>query len=282
MSLDRRQFLSALAALGATRLAARLQPATAGRLDRIGVQLYTVRSEMQKDLEGTLDRVAAIGYQEVEFAGYFGRTPDQVRTALSHAGLTAPGAHVGYDDVTGERWPAMVDAAHAIGHEFIICAWIDEPQRRTVADWQRVAERLNAAAAVAKRGGLRFGYHNHNFEFAPVGNSGQIGYDLLLAGTDCALVAMEMDLYWITDGGGDPLAYFAKYPGRFPLVHVKDMLHPPKGPMADAGAGGIDFARIFARATEAGIEHYFVEYDNPPDPFASIAASYRYLRALRF
>jgi sugar phosphate isomerase/epimerase len=139
---------------------------------------------------------------------------------------------------------------------------------------------LNRAGEAASRGGIRFAYHNHDFEFAPMEN--RLPYDVLLESTDPRHVSFELDLYWITKGGQDPLAYFGRWPGRFRMVHVKDSAGPPEHRMADVGAGTIDWGRIFKHRKEAGTEHFFVERDDPPDPFASVAASYAYLRDLRF
>ncbi len=248
-------------------------------LDRIGVQLYTVRDAVQRDLEGTLARVAAIGYQEVEFAGYAGRTAVQARDAVRRAGLRAPSAHLPLAAL-GQGWDRALDDAHTVGHRYLVIPWLDEKDRLNLDAYQRIADRLNRAGEAASRAGLRFAYHNHAFEFTEMEN--RLPYDVLLEATDPAHVLFELDLYWITKGGQDPLAYFARWPGRFPLVHVKDSAGPPEHQMADVGAGTIEWARIFARRKQAGTEHFFVERDDPPDPFASIAASHAYLRDLQF
>ena len=141
------------------------------------------------------------------------------------------------------------------------------------------AEAFNRAGQAARGVGIRFAYHNHDVEFTPV--DGQIPYDILLATADPAVVEFEMDLYWVVNAGASPLDYIARYPGRFTMLHVKDSMGPPDHKMADVGAGMIDFRTIFARAG-ASVKHYFVEHDDPPDPFASAAASYRYLATLEF
>src|SRR6267378_4123091 len=279
---DRRDFIKAL---GAAALAPALQPLSSSfsrrvllrKVDRVGLQLYTVRHQMEKDFEGTVARVAATGYQEVEFAGYFGRTPRDVRALLDHHGLSAPSSHV---SLAPADWRAALDAAPVVGHRYLVIAWIPPEQRRTLDDYKRAAERLNRAATEAKAAGLEFAYHNHDFEFQPL--DGKLPYDVLLAETDPRLVQLEMDLYWITKGGQDPLAYFARYPGRFPMVHVKDSMGPPENKMADVGAGTIDFKRIFAQRDQAGIRHFFVEHDQPADALASIRASCEYLKRLEF
>src|SRR5512134_1750638 len=234
-------------------------------LERIGLQLYTVRAEMARDVEGTLARVAEIGYREVEFAGYFDRAPAAVRAALANAGLDAPASHVPYETLA-DGWQEVLTNAAAIGHSDVLVAWIPREARPDLDGWKRVAELFNRAGERARAAGLRFGYHNHDYEFAPV--EGQVPYDVLLAATDPALVTFEMDLYWTVKGGRDPLAYFASYPGRFRFVHVKDSGGPPDHRMVDLGRGTIDFAAIFARSARAGIRHYFVEHDEPRDPFA--------------
>jgi len=270
--LDRRTFLQTL---GGAAVAG-LIPAAPRRLDRIGLQLYTVRAQLAADFEGTLARVAAIGYREVEFAGYFGRDPRDVRAMLERHGLVAPAAHV--QSIAPAAWRASLDAANIVGHRYAVVAWLPTEQRRTLDDFKRLAQMLNRMAGEARAAGLQFAYHNHDYEFVPL--EGRLPFDVLLAETDPQLVWIEMDLYWITKGGQDPLTYFARYPGRFPMVHVKDSLGPPDHNMADVGAGTIDFRKIFARSAAAGIRHYFVEHDEPPDAFASIRASYDYLRRL--
>ena len=247
------------------------------KLDRIGLQLYTVRHQMEKDLEGTIARVAATGYREVEFAGYFGKSPRDVRALLDHHALSSPSSHV---SLAPDQWRAALDAAPVVGHRYLVIAWIPAEERHTLDDYKRWAERLNRAATEAKAAGLQLAYHNHDFEFVPL--DGKLPYDVLLAETDPKLVQLEMDLYWIVKGGQDPLAYFARWPGRFPMVHVKDSAGPPDHKMAAVGGGKIDFRKIFAQSDQAGIRHYFVEHDNPDDPFASIRASYDYLQRLEF
>jgi len=288
-SISRRSFLSALGvSLTAAKNgwpasglehalffdAPRERPASLGH---IGVQLYTVRSEMRKDVGATLARVARIGYREVEFAGYFGKSAAELREMLAANGLTAPSAHLQID-VASDQYPRALDDARTIGHEYVIVAWLDAKKRATLGDLERTADAFNKAAETAKSYGLKFGYHNHDFEFKPV--EGRMPMDVLLAATDPKLVAFQMDLYWIIEGGGDPLAYFAKYPGRFPMVHVKDMMADAKHTMVDVGKGSVDWKKIFAARATAGIQRYIVEHDEPADPFASIKASYDYLKAL--
>ena len=279
---DRRTFVQSLSAVALGQVLHPLAPSPQSlvptrKLDRIGLQLYTVRDEMKKDVAGTIAKVAAAGYNEVEFAGYFGKSPAEVRAMLDGNGLTAPSAHIGSMDP--DKWPQALDAARVIGHRYVVVPWIPEEQR-TLDGFKQIAAHFNKAAEQARAAGLQFAYHNHDFEFVPTG--GQLPYDILLTETDPKLVQMEMDLYWITKGGQDPLKYFARWPGRFPMVHVKDSMGPPDQKMADVGAGKIDWKRIFSREDQAGIKHFFVEHDQPADPFASIRASCEYLKKLEF
>ncbi|MBV6522584.1 MAG: Inosose dehydratase [Gemmatimonadaceae bacterium] len=282
MTSTRREFLHGAAMrLGAAAIGGRLlrspeQVAASRSIERLGIQLYTLRSRMQESVESTLARVAAIGYAEVEFAGYFDRTPAQVATMLKANGLRAPSAHITLDQIRNS-WPRTLDVAGTIGHAYLVCAFIDAKER-TADSYNRIADEFNRAGEQARAHGIRFAYHNHDFEFAAVGST--LPYDMLLAQCDADLVQMELDLYWINKARRDPLDYFARYPGRFPLVHVKDMAS--SGAMADAGAGSLPFGRYFAQATTAGIRHYFVERDDPVDPFQSAERSFRYLKSLEF
>lgn len=269
---------------------------TTHEIKRVGLQLYTVRNEMPKDFAGTIAKVAETGYKEVEFAGYFGHTPKEVREIVDKNGLTAPSAHVAYD-IVENHWPETLDAAHVVGHKYIVCPWIDEKQR-TPDGWKRATELFNKAGEASEKAGVQFCFHNHSYEFTPIeGMDGKLAYDYLLEQTNPKFVKMEMDLCWISVAGKDPVSYFNKYPGRFPLVHVKDYVNDPnatssyagatgsvvfKGRLADVGQGSIDWKRIFSHSENAGIKHYFVENDDAKKPFEDIKVSYDYLNALRF
>lgn len=242
-----------------------------------GLQLYTVRSLLERDYAGTLAHVAALGYREVEFAGLYPSPSSRETVALlKRHGLTAPSGHAEYETLAREPGPEL-QKANELGQSFVVCPSIDAPHRRTLDDWSRIARNFNRIGEQARRAGLTFAYHNHDFEFQPIG--GQIPYDRLLAETDPALVRLEMDFYWMARAGRDPLAYFRQYPGRFPLVHLKDMARD--GSIAEVGQGTIDFPRLLAVAPQAGIVHGFVEHDDPADPLASIETSLRYVSGLR-
>lgn len=255
-------------------------PSAASRIRPIGIQLYTVREAMQHDFDGTLERVARIGYHEVEFAGYFNNTPAQIRDALRRHHLTAPSKHWDVAEIIGPNLSSIIDASHTAGHHYITGAWIDERLRRNIDGYRRVADALNTAGQQIRQAGLQLAYHNHSYEFETM--DGQLPYDVLVDHTDPSLMQLEIDLYWITKGGKDPLDYFARFPGRISMVHVKDVT--AAGEMTDVGSGVIDWRRIFARHAQAGIRHYFVEHDfeqgAPPNIFDHISSSYRYLSRL--
>ena len=288
MSMRRRDFVGALGAggwmaggLGGGGLLRWPFEAVAGeRLKRIGIQLYTVRGELAKDVEGTLSRIAEIGFTEVEFAGYPQGSALSLRGILDRLGLAAPSSHVGMQALRGE-WARTLDEAATLGQRYIVVGSVPGSERRTQDDWKRVAAAFTKAGEIAKGRGIQFCYHNHDFEFAPL--DGVVPYDLLLQEADPGLVKLELDLYWVTKGGRDPLEFFATWPGRFPLVHVKDMDGTPRKFFADVGRGTIDFRRIFKQAKQAGIRHYFYEQDTTPGtPLDSAKASFDYLSKLTY
>lgn len=282
---SRREFLGTLgrAAFGISVLGCLRPPALAGLggapRTPIGIQLYTVRTLMARDFDGTLAALAGIGYRAVEFAGYFGRTPAQVREALRRNGLTAPSTHIALpaDDAA---WQRTLDEANAIGHQWVTIAWLDAPLRSSPADWVRIADRFNRLGALARQAGLRFAYHNHDFEFARAGRG--MRFDTLLARTDPALIDLEMDVYWVTKAGVDPMWYLRHHAGRFPLLHLKDATAAPERRMMDVGAGTIDWAALLTLAREQGASYAFVEHDEPVDPLASARASHEYLSKLDY
>lgn len=291
--INRRAFLGTTAATLVASDLAWAFPAK-HKLKAIGVQLYTVREAMKTDFDGTIAKVAQIGYKEVEFAGYFDRSPADIAATLKKNGLSAPSCHVPYETVA-DKLDQQIEASHIIGHKFIVCPWIDPKQRDEADGYKRAADLFQKAGEQTLKAGIQFAYHNHTFEFQPsTALGGKIPYDILIA-TDPKYVKMELDLCWASVAGQDPVALFNKYPGRFPLVHVKDMKVLPKGAegptaspdkempnMTDVGGGVIDWKNIFSHDQKAGIQHYFVEHDFPADAFASITKSYNYLRALTF
>jgi sugar phosphate isomerase/epimerase len=296
--MNRRTFIeSSLASVAVTSLPFR-GLAAAHQLDSIGVELYTVRGLMGTDVPGTIAKIAAIGYKEVETAGYPALySPKDLRALFDANGLSAPACHIPYD-VVQHRIPQAIEAAHVLGHKYIICPWIDDSQRASSDGYKRAAELFNKAGEACRKAGVQFGYHNHFWEFLPDKNLGdKLPYDFLLESTDPAYLTMELDLCWITVAKKDPIAYFKKYPGRFSLVHVKDLSKIPPiipGKNSDEmidnvaasftaiGGGVIDWKTLLPTAQDAGVKHFFVENDKPKDAIVNLTESYAYLSKLRF
>jgi len=293
---------SLMARVGAGALAAMAEgPARAGGRRffesaglPIGLQLYTLGGALQTDLDGLLGQVAKIGYQTVELAGLLGRTPAQMRAAFDKAGLRCTSAHI-----PGHASPpdlsldgdigALIDSAHVIGFSHVVMPMLvipdhvvkqlasEAPGARfgrvgallTRDDWKSTADFLNAKGAPLKAAGLQLAYHNHNLEFAPVGDS--TGLEILLRHTDPDLVQFEMDVGWVVAGGGDPIALIKAHPHRFHMMHVKDVKSTTKTNYAfqqdpaDIGSGIIDWRRILPVAYAAGFRDFFVEQEPPFD-----------------
>lgn len=247
------------------------------RLGRFGIQLYTLRSLMQNDVSGTLQLVAELGYKEVEFAGYFNHPALEIRGMLDTAGLSAPSTHVELADIR-DRLDKTIETAATIGHDYIVMPWLQDHERQSLDQFKSYADLFNIAGEKCLAAGITFAYHNHMFEFDAL--DGIEPYELLLVETDPALVKMELDLFWTIKAGRDPIAYFKRFPGRFPLCHVKDLA--ANGDMVNVGRGTIDFGRIFAKSKLAGLKHYFVEHDQPADPHLSAYESAETLKKLTF
>lgn len=290
--LTRRDFLAALgttigaAACSGPRaeldVAAGSTAASGGRhVDRIGIQLYSVRSLLARDFDGTLEQLAAIGYREVELAGHHGRSPAQVRMSLARAGLTAPSTHIALAELRA-KLDDTVAAARGIGHEYITSAWIDAEERRTLEDWRARAADLDRIGDRVRALGLRLAHHTHGYDFERIGDV--VPFDLLLEETSPELVWYEMDVYWATRGGQDPRSYIRRWPRRFPMLHIKDSAGAPEHRMVDVGKGTIDFAGLLRLAADQGgvVGHAFVEHDEPADPMAFARDAYAYMRRLEY
>ncbi|MBH8557266.1 sugar phosphate isomerase/epimerase family protein [Hymenobacter negativus] len=291
---SRRNFLTSAALLSAGLL---VSPALLAR-DKgynkkyIGLQLYTVRDAMAKDPAGTLARLAEMGYNSLEGATYtgsqkfYGMTPQAFAALLKQNGLIMPSSHyrLGEEQMNGapamgtmlHEWDRAVDDAAAAGVKYMVCAYLSEAERGNLDHYKYVADQLHKAGERCQKAGIQLCYHNHDFEF--VAQNGKLPYDLLLA-TDPKLVKMELDLYWATKAGHDPLTLFKQHPGRFPLWHVKDMNKAAPHSFTEVGNGSIDFKKIFAHANEAGLQYFFVEQDiTPGSPFDSAAKSLAYIK----
>lgn len=259
----------------------------------IGLQLYTVRDAMQSDPAGTLAKVAKLGYNSVEGATYtgsekfYGMDAASFLKLLKQNGLIMPSSHyrLGEEKTNNEPvqgtmlhgWDKAVDNAAAAGIKYMVCAYLSEAERGGLDHYKYVAEQLNKAGERCKKSGIKLCYHNHAFEFDA--QDGKLPYDILLNDTDKNLVKMELDLYWVSKAGKDAVDLFNQHPGRFPLLHMKDMDKTPEKNFTEVGNGTIDFKRILANANKAGLKYFFVEQDKTPgDPFDSISKSIAYIK----
>jgi sugar phosphate isomerase/epimerase len=258
---------------------------------KLGLQLFTMRAAMARDVEGTLKRIAGLGYEEVETYGFdpggirfYGLAGTEFAQRLRENNLTTPSGHYDLNRFASSSVDDLVryvdrciEGAHALGQAYITWPLIDEGFR-TLDKFKIVAERLNLAGGQIKKAGLQLAYHNHDFEF--VEQNGQIGYDIILKETDPALVKLQMDLYWIAHGSKlTANEWFKRQPGRFVMWHVKDM-HKISRDYTEVGNGTIDFTRIWPDAGLAGMKHFFVEQGGnfTYDPFRSIADSAEYVK----
>lgn len=274
----RRNFLrnsSALAA-GSILLPSFYNPTK--KVKNIGVQLYTLRKEMLTDAKGTLQKIAALGITQIESAGsekgsYYGLTPKEMKTTCQNLGMTLRSGHVHIDD----KWEQTMNNAAESGQEYLICSSMPA-EGQTVDNYKRVAERFNTAGEACKKMGLKFGYHNHAYEFES--DNSQVLYDVLLQHTDAAVVHMEMDLGWVITAGKDPFDYFKKYPGRFPLWHLKDMDVAQKHSV-EFGKGQLPILKLLQHSKEAGMKYFFVEQEEyASTPFESMEQNMAYLKKL--
>ena len=300
-NVDRRTFVTGIAGLAgafavggcrsvpaSTSSSAVASRSPAAWSDRMGLQLFTVRDQIDRDFEGTLAAVAAAGYKEVEPTSYSNLTPAQVRGALDRAGLAAPSTHValtqgpdlerqlaGYQQM-GHRW-AMARAGGG-GGAGRGGGRGGPPSPQTVDSVKRQADLYNQIGAAGRQYGVRVLIHNHTGEFEPFADSPMTPYDVLFTNTDPALVAFELDIGWATVAGQNVLALFAKHPHRFPLWHVKDMAglaaltsmttqgeRQRAAKIVPVGLGEINYRPIFDHAADAGLEHYYIEQDTAPD-----------------
>jgi sugar phosphate isomerase/epimerase len=278
-SNNRRSFLktSSAFALAAVVLPRYLhaQPAP---VKKIGLQLYSIREAMLADPIAALTQLAKIGYKEIESAksqkgNYYGLSAKEIKKVTTDLGMKLVSGHVQID----QDWQKSIDQAAEAGQKYLICSVLPG-NGQTLENYQRSADIFQKSAEECKKSGLTFGYHNHENEFEKVGN--QALYDILLDRTDPALVKMELDLGWVIATGSDPDYYFNKYPGRFPLWHLKDMDLKLKQ-STEFGKGGIDIKKLLTSANKSGLQHIFIEqeeYTRPP--LESVAFDYNYLLKL--
>lgn len=321
--LTRRDFIRSAAALtvGSTLTASQMHllPTGAG-IERVGVGLFTIPHLLEADFAGAMQKLAQIGYKEVELfgpypytvpeavaswqpvaesiglsqSGYYGHTPQQLRAILDDNGLSAPSMHIDLFTLQ-ERLGEVAEAAHILGHKYAGIAAIPPELRTSLDDYRRIADTFNEIGTAMQAADLQFMYHNHGYGLVEA--EGTIPFNLILDRTDPDVVVMEMDVFWMTAGRADPVEYLESYPGRFKLMHIKDMFElvrfagdggdpsqwiPLFPNMADAGSGVLELASILEVASKTGVEHYYLERDLTPDVDQTLNSSFQYLSSLTF
>ncbi|RVU00734.1 sugar phosphate isomerase/epimerase [Mucilaginibacter limnophilus] len=286
---NRRTFLGQAGLIGAALL---LKPSlsSAKGVNKVGLQLYSLRDYLPKDVKGVHAKVAAAGYKEVETYGYskangfWGLDAKAYSELLKANGLVSPSGHYGIESYfrsgSTKDLDEVIEAAKIIGQTYVILPAMGGDLIDTAEKCKAMAKKFNEAGALLKKQGLKFGYHNHNFEWKPV--DGTTFYDVLLKETDPNLVTLELDLYWVVRSNLDPAKMLTEHPGRFKLVHVKDADKANKELNTEIGKGSIDYKSIFAVAQKAGIKHFIVEQENFTniDPYVSIGESISYVKTL--
>jgi len=281
--MKRRHFIQNLS-LGAAALYANKLLNSVVFTDSLALQLYTVREAVSKDLEGTLERLAGLGYKQLELFGYngtfFGKTAKEFKSILNKNGISVISSHhttgmamKGKGTLT-DGWDKAIEDIHELGGQYMVCAFLF-PNERTPENYKALPDLLEKSGKATKAAGIQFAYHNHDFEFEKFEDT--TAFDFLASKTSADLVKLELDLYWASKAGQDPVKLFEKYPGRFPLWHVHDMEAGTKN-ITEIGNGTIDFDRIFAAREKAGLKHWFVEQDTSKrDMFESLKISKDYL-----
>jgi sugar phosphate isomerase/epimerase len=254
----------------------------------VGLQLYTIRDAMTADALGSLKKISELGYKNVELANYadgkfYGFAPAEFKKIVNDLGMEIISSHTSVEaaGITLESAKKMADDHAAMGVKYCVQPWVEEVNRnvetykKMIADWNEVGK-------VMKEVGIQFGYHNHNFEFKPTEDGLIPYYDIFMKEMDASLITMELDMYWATKAGQDPVEMFNKYPGRFQLFHFKDMSQQSapfydviKDDITSVGSGLIDFKRIYAARETAGMKYMFVEDDNQGmgKPFEALETS---------
>jgi sugar phosphate isomerase/epimerase len=282
--MKRREFVqtASFAAVGLLSLPSFLAAGKATK--RMGLQLYTLRDTIGQDPKGVLQKVSTFGYKELETYGYndgkiFGLDFQEFCKFVKGLGMKVTSGHYGLGMIKGDTWLKAIDDAKKNGQEFMVVPYINEPDRRSIDDYKKICADLNKAGEVCNKQGIRFGYHNHAFEFEKL--DGQVPFDVMLKELDHKNVGMEMDIYWVVNAGQNPLKYFAEYPGRFEQWHIKDMDKMDRNRNADIGMGSIDYKSILAQAKLAGMKRWYVEQETyPGDPINSVEASAKYLKTI--
>jgi sugar phosphate isomerase/epimerase len=280
--LNRRGFLQLSIAAAGGLATARL---LASERRPLGAQLYTVRQEAARDLPAVLDSVRKIGYTKVEtYWDIYGHPAAELRRMINDRGLAAPSGHFNYDGLESK-----IDYAKLLGVEYAICPMLPESMWFTLDAYKRAADQFNIWGENIHQAGMQFGFHNHNYEFRRFGDT--TGFETMMNRSDPKVVCIEMDCYWITQAGGDPLQMFQQYGNRIKLLHLKDrkpgfptsqVKNAASEHFTEVGAGTIHWREILAAAEKNGVKHLFVERDSGDLPaMESLRISYQNLEKIR-
>ncbi|HZE08178.1 MAG TPA: sugar phosphate isomerase/epimerase [Gemmatimonadaceae bacterium] len=287
--MNRRDFVQSITAAGLGIAASSRQAFAADRagggatrkLDRIGLELYSVRKAMAADPDKTLAAVSAIGYKDVEVLwsfGNFGRSPQQLRTALANEGLRAPSAHISPETIL-IGWNRSLDTAKYLGHQYLIVPSLGADLGLTLDDWKEWADHFNTAGAIARRAGVWLAFHNESEHMKPI--DGQIPYDVFINRLDPSVVRLQLDVGNMILGGGDPMQYLSRYKDRYWAFHLKDAL-PDRSSDTELGTGTFDFKKFLAAIPELDQKPTYVEQEHGRDELASARIDYEYLHGLDF
>jgi len=283
--MQRRLFLQTAGASLTALLTRQRTALAAARLDRIGLELYAVRAAMRADPNRTLATIRAIGYTDVELLWQFknfGQTPQQVRAALDREGLRAPSGHIAPEVIVdSEAWNRTIDAAKEVGHEFLIVPSLPSETQKSIDAWRRWADRFNVAGQTARSRGVWLAFHNEPDHMKPIGTPAQIPYDVFVSSLDPTAVRLQLDVGNMLVGGGDPMAYLARYRDRYVSFHLKDVV-ADRSKDTELGTGIFDFTKFLAAVHGVAGKPCFVEQESPVDEIASARKNFAFVRALSF
>ena len=279
--MERRAFLQTMAATTAGLRSLSLETLAATRLERIGLELYSVRNAMRADPERTLAAIRTIGYTDVELLwsfNNFDRTPQQVRATLDHEGLRAPSAHMAPETMLKD-WEKSLDTARLLGHQYLIVPSLTPDTQHSLDAWRRWADRFNTAGMAARKAGIWLAFHNEPDHMKPI--DGIVPYDLFVKLLDPSAVRLQLDVGNMAMGGGDPMQYLQRYRNRFGSFHLKDFV-ADRSHDTELGKGVFDLKRFLAAVPALKGKPCYVEQEGPEDELASAASNWRYLETLRF
>jgi sugar phosphate isomerase/epimerase len=251
------------------------------RLDRIGLELYSVRDAMRRDPERTLAAVRAIGYSDVELLwsfNNFDRTPQQVRATLDKEGLRAPSAHLDPNALLKD-WNKSLDDARVLGHDYLIVPSLPEDAAKSLDRWRYWADQFNIAGAAARKAGIWLAFHNEPDHMKPIG--GSVPYDVFVANTDASLVRLQLDVGNMVLGGADPMRYLERFRNRYWSFHIKDVV-ADRSKDTELGKGNVDFRRLLAAVPDIAHKPVYIEQEAWANSMASARMNYEYLSALEF